>query len=39
VPARTLAHLLRLSDADRDGWARNMAMHYLGGVTAGAVRA
>jgi hypothetical protein len=38
VPARTFAQLLRLPDPDRDGWARNMAMHYLAGVTAGAVR-
>jgi hypothetical protein len=38
VPARTLAQLLRLPDPDRDGWARNMAMHYLAGATAGAVR-
>jgi hypothetical protein len=38
VQARTLAHLLRLPDPDRDGWARNMAMHYLAGVTAGALR-
>ena len=38
VPARTLAQLLRLPDPDRDGWARNMAMHYLAGVTAGTLR-
>jgi hypothetical protein len=38
VPGRTLAHLLRLRAADRDRWRRNMAMHYLAGATAGAVR-
>jgi hypothetical protein len=38
VPARTLAHLLSLPDPDRDLWKRNMAMHYLAGATAGAVR-
>ena len=38
VPARTLAHLLRLHDPDRDRWTRNMGMHYLAGATAGAVR-
>jgi hypothetical protein len=38
VPARTLAHLLRLSEPERDRWARNMAMHYLAGATAGAMR-
>jgi hypothetical protein len=38
VPARTLAHLLRLPDADEDRWGRNMAMHYLAGASAGAVR-
>jgi hypothetical protein len=38
VPARTLAHLLRLPDPDRDRWHRNMAMHYLAGATAGAIR-
>ena len=38
VPARTLAHLLRLPDPNRDRWARNMAMHYLAGAAAGAVR-
>jgi hypothetical protein len=38
VPGRTLARLLRLPDADRDRWLRNMAMHYLAGATAGTVR-
>jgi hypothetical protein len=38
VPARTLAHLLRLREPDRDRWTRNMAMHYLAGVTAGVMR-
>jgi hypothetical protein len=38
VPARTFAHLLRLPDPDRDGRARNMAMHYLAGATAGTLR-
>jgi hypothetical protein len=38
VPARTLAHLLRLPDPDSDRWGRNMAMHYLSGATAGTVR-
>src|SRR4051812_35880265 len=38
VPGRTLAHLLRLRDPDSDRWPRNMAMHYLAGATAGAVR-
>jgi hypothetical protein len=38
VPGRTLAHLLRLRRRNRDVWARNMAMHYLAGATAGALR-
>jgi len=38
VPARTLARLLGLSKPDSDRWARNMAMHYLAGATAGVVR-
>jgi hypothetical protein len=38
VPGRTLGRLLRLPDADGDRWARNMAMHYLAGATAGTVR-
>lgn len=38
VPGHTLARLLRLDAPDRDVWARNMAMHYLAGATAGAVR-
>jgi hypothetical protein len=38
VPAHTLARLLGLEDPDSDRWARNQAMHYLAGATAGAVR-
>ncbi len=38
VPGHTLSHVLGLPDPDRDRWARNMAMHYLAGATAGAVR-
>ena len=38
VPARTLAHILRLPEPDRDRWARNMAMHYLAGAMAGVLR-
>src|SRR3954466_446704 len=38
VPAHTLARLLGLRDPDGDRWARNMAMHYLAGATAGMVR-
>ncbi len=38
VPARTLARLLRLRDADSDRWGRNMAMHYGTGAAAGAIR-
>jgi hypothetical protein len=38
VPARTLGHLLRLPDADRDSWPRNMAMHWSNGLVLGAVR-
>ena len=38
LPARTLAHLLRLPEPDRDRWTRNKAMHYVAGATAGAVR-
>jgi hypothetical protein len=38
VPARTLGHLLGLPHPDRDSWTRNMAMHYLAGASAGAVR-
>jgi hypothetical protein len=38
VPARTLAHLLRLPDPDSDRWGRNMAMHHLAGASAGVVR-
>jgi hypothetical protein len=39
VPARTLAHLLRLPEPDRDDWARNMAMHYGTGAMVGVIRA
>jgi hypothetical protein len=38
VPARTLAHLLRLRKPDEDRWARNMAMHYGTGALVGVVR-
>ena len=38
VPARTLAHLLRLSSADEDRFWRNMTMHYGTGAMAGALR-
>jgi hypothetical protein len=38
VPARTLAHLLRLPEPERDRWARNMGMHYLAAAAAGAMR-
>ncbi len=38
VPGRTLARLARLPDPERDRWARNMAMHYVAGATAGALR-
>src|SRR3954463_9210575 len=38
VPGHTLARLLRLREPDGDHWTRNMAMHYLAGATAGAVR-
>jgi hypothetical protein len=38
VPARTLAHLLRLPHADSDRWLRNMAMHYGTGAAVGTVR-
>ncbi len=39
VPGRTLAHLLRLPEPDRDSLARNWAMHYFTGAAAGALRA
>ncbi len=39
VPARTLAHLLRLPQPDRDSVARNWAMHYGTGAAAGVLRA
>src|SRR3954468_20660998 len=38
VPAHTLGRLLQLRDPDSDSWPRNMAMHYLAGATAGALR-
>ncbi len=38
VPARTLAHLLRLRDPDRDSFARNMAMHYGQAALVGTLR-
>lgn len=38
VPARTLAHLVGLRDADADRWPRNMAMHWSNGLVLGAVR-
>ena len=38
VPGRTLARLARLPDSDSDRWGRNIAMHYLAGATAGALR-
>jgi hypothetical protein len=39
VPGRTLAHLLRLSHADRDRPMRNLAMHFGTGAFGGVVRA
>jgi hypothetical protein len=38
VPARTLAHLLRLDRPDADRVDRNWAMHYGTGAAAGALR-
>jgi hypothetical protein len=38
VPARTLAHLLRLPRPDRDDWTRNMVMHWSNGLVLGPVR-
>ena len=38
VPGRTLAHLLDLSDPDRDSLARNWAMHYATGAAGGVLR-
>jgi hypothetical protein len=38
VPARTLAHLLGLPDADADRASRNVAMHYGTGALVGALR-
>ena len=39
VPARTLAHLLRLRRPDEDRVGRNRLMHYGTGAAAGVVRA
>jgi hypothetical protein len=39
VPARTLAHLLRLPKPNQDRWLRNMAMHYGTGALVGVARA
>jgi hypothetical protein len=38
VPARTLARLARLRDPEQDRLGRNLAMHYLAGASAGALR-
>jgi hypothetical protein len=38
VPARTLAHLLRLRRPDEDRWGRNLAMHFGTGALVGVVR-
>ena len=38
VPAHTLGRLVGLRAPDSDRLARNMAMHYLAGATAGALR-
>jgi hypothetical protein len=38
VPARTLAHLLRLRHPNRDRLPRNLAMHYGTGALVGVVR-
>jgi len=38
VPARALAHLLRLPKPDEDRWGRNMAMHYGTGALVGVLR-
>ncbi len=39
VPARTLAHLARLSSPDEDRLGRNWAMHYGTGAAVGVLRA
>ena len=39
VPAKTLAHALRLSEPDAESVARNLAMHYGTGAVAGVLRA
>jgi len=39
VPGRPLAHLLGLSDPNRDSVARNWAMHYAAGAAGGVLRA
>jgi hypothetical protein len=38
VPARTLAHLMRLPKPDQDRWLRNVAMHYGTGGIVGIAR-
>ena len=38
VPARTLARMVGLRDADADRWRRNMAMHYGQAALVGALR-
>ncbi len=38
VPSRTLGRLLRLRDADRDSWSRNLAMHYGQAALVGMLR-
>ena len=38
VPGRTLAHLVRLPDPDRDRLTRNLAMHFGTAAAAGVLR-